>query len=280
VLASDVHFPKDLAEALDIQRRRPGILVFAGGTDILREQGGRGIVLPPELLCVQAIPELRRAGLTERFLEIGAAVTVAELLELGEAALPPLLAEALRGIGTPSIRNLATLGGNLRCAGRFMDSWPALACLDGLVELRDSGGSTWMNVNRLMGEDCRPAVPEGGLLTRVRIPLERWDAYALRKVGPKDYPSPDTAVFAFAARVEKGILAEVRIAFAGEVALRSQSLESSMIGRSLPLSPREAATISEGYRALASSFLAKGLTEGLALQFGALIEGALGLLSR
>lgn len=275
MLVSDVHFPKDLPEALDILRRRPGILIFAGGTDILREQGGRGISLPAELLYVRDIPELRRAGLTERFLEIGAAVTISELLELGESALPALLSEAARGVASPAVRNLATLGGNIGCRTRFMDCWPALACLDGLVELRDQGGGTWINVNRLLGEDGRPAVPEGGLITRIRVPIERWDAFALRKVGPRSYPTPETAVFAFAARVEKGILADLRIAFAGELGLRSRALESSIMGRGLPLSAREAASIAEGYRSLAT-----GLPEGLALQFGALIEGALGMLSR
>jgi CO/xanthine dehydrogenase FAD-binding subunit len=264
-----------MPEALDILRRRPGILIFAWGTDILREQGGRGISLPAELLCIRNIPELRRAGLTERFLEIGAAVTASELLELGDSALPPLLAETIKGIATPAVRNLATLGGNLCCRERFMDSWPALVCLDALVELRDQGGATWIGVSHLVGEDGRPAIPEGGLLTRLRVPLERWDVYALRKVGTKDYPSPETAVFAFTARAEKGILVEVRIAFAGEIALRSQSLESSMTGRSLPLSAREASSIAEGYTSLGSV-----LPEGLALQFGALIVGALGLLSR
>lgn len=275
MLVSDVHFPKDLAEALDIMRRRPDILIFSGGSDILREQAGRGISLPPDLLYVRNLPELRRAGLTERFLEIGAAVTISEMLELGDAALNPLLAEAVRGIGSAALRNLATLGGNVACGRRFMDSWPALACLDALVELRDQGGATWINVNRLMSEDGRPAFPKGGLLTRIRVPIERWDAYLLRKVGLADYPAPETAVFAFAAREEKGILIEMRIAFAGEVALRSKALEASAIGRSLPLSPHEKATISEGYRTLASS-----LPEGLALQFGALVDGALRMLAR
>jgi CO/xanthine dehydrogenase FAD-binding subunit len=275
VLVSDVHFPKDLAEALDILRRRPGILIFAGGSDILREQAGRGISLPPDVLYVRDLPELRRAGLTERFLEIGAAVTISEMLELGEAALPPLLAEAVRGIGSPALRNLATLGGNVACRGRFMDSWAALACLDALVELRDQGGATWINVNRLVGEEGRPAFPEGGLLTRVRVPIESWDAYLLRKVGLGDYPAPDTAVFAFAAREEKGILVEMRIAFAGEIALRSKALEASVIGMRLPLSLHERKAIAEGYRALAST-----LPEGLSLQFGALVDGALGMLSR
>jgi CO/xanthine dehydrogenase FAD-binding subunit len=275
VLVSDVHYPKDLAEALDIMRRRPGILVFAGGTDILREQGGRGISLPPDVLYIRDLPELKRAGLTERFLEIGAAVTIAEMLELGDAALPPLLAEAVRGIGSPALRNLATLGGNVACGSRFMDSWPALACLDALVELRDQGGATWINVNRFVGEDGKPSFPEGGLLTRVRVPIERWDACLFRKVGLCDYPAPETSAFAFSAREEKGILAEMRIAFAGERAIRSQALESSVIGRGLPLSPHERNSIAEGYKDLGA-----GLPEGMALQFGALVDGALGLLSR
>lgn len=272
--ASDVHFPKDLSEALETMRRLPGILIFAGGTDILREQGGRGLSLPSDLLYVRDLPELRRAGLTERFLEIGAAVTVAELLELGESALPPILGEAARGIGSPAIRNLATLGGNIASKERFMDSWPALACLDSLVELRDQGGSTWMNVNRLVGDNGKPAIPEGGLMTRIRVPIDRWDAQFLRKVGSADYPAPDTAVFAFAARAEKGILVDMRIVFAGELALRSRALESSAMGRSLPLSKHEKSTIAAGYREFASS-----LPEGLALQFGALVDAALDMLS-
>jgi CO/xanthine dehydrogenase FAD-binding subunit len=274
VLASDVHYPKDLADALETMRRIPGILVFSGGTDILREQGGRGLDLPPEILYVRDLPELRRAGLTERFLEIGSAVSITEMLELGDAALHPILSEAVRGIGSPALRNLATLGGNIAAKDRFMDSWPALACLDALVELRDQGGSTWMNVNRLVGDDGKPAVPEGGLMTRIRVPIERWDAHFLRKVGSSDYPAPETAVFAFAARVEKGILAEMRIAFAGEVALRSKALESSALGRSLPLSHHEREALAIGYKELASS-----LPEGLGLQFGALVDVALDMLS-
>ena len=273
--SSNVHFPKDLAEALDVLHRQPGILIFAGGTDILREQGGRGIALPEDVLYVRDLPELRRAGLTERFLEIGAAVTVSELLELGNAALPPLLSETAYGIGSSAIRNLATVGGNIACRSRFMDLWPVLACLDALVELRDQGGATWMNVNRLVSENGKPAFPEGGLLTRVRVPIEHWDAYLVRKVGLSDDPAPETALFSFAARAEKGILVELRIAFAGELAIRSQALESGIIGRSLPLSQRECAQFAESYRELASA-----LSEGLALQFVALVGGAFELLAR
>jgi xanthine dehydrogenase FAD-binding subunit len=275
VLVSEIHNPKDLPETLEAMARHPGALLYAGGTDILREQGGRGLSLPPVVICIHALPELRKAGLTERFLEIGASVSLAEILELGESALPALLAQSIRGIGSPSIRNLATLGGNLACRDRFMDAWPALACLDALAELRDRGGATWMNVNRLSGPEGKPAFPEGALLTRIRVPLERWDATALRKVGSRDYPGPDTAVFALAARAEKGILSEFRVAFAGDRALRLRDIEARIIGRSLPLSERERKAFGAEYREAASA-----LPEALALQFGTLVDGALDMLSR
>jgi len=275
VLVSEIFYPKDLPELLSVVAGHPEALIFAGGTDILREQGDRGILLPASVVCIHAVPELRRSSLTERFMEIGACVTLVEVLELGENAIPALLAQAIKGIGTPVIRNLATLGGNIACRDRFMDSWPALACLDALVELRDQDGSTWINVNRFVGTDGRPAFPVGGVLTRIRIPIERWDAISLRKVGSRDYPGPDTAVFALAARAEKGILSEFRLAFAGEQALRLRDIESKMIGRSLPLSERERIAFGAEYREAGAI-----LPEALALQFGVLVDGALDMLSR
>jgi CO/xanthine dehydrogenase FAD-binding subunit len=275
VQGSDVHYPKDLATALDLLRRRPGALIMSGGSDILREQGKRALSLPPEVICIHDIPELRKAGLTERFLEIGASVTITEILELGESVVPPLLYEALGSLANPAVRNIATLGGAIACRSRFMDPWPALACLDAIVELRDAGGATWINVNRLVGYDHRPAFPEGGLLTRIRIPLDRWDAYVLKKTGPKDYPAPDTAVFAFAARVEKGILSELRVAYAGEQAFRSTATEARLLGMTLPLSERERENAGEEFR-IAASYL----PEPQQLRFGVLVDAALDLLGK
>jgi CO/xanthine dehydrogenase FAD-binding subunit len=156
-----------------------------------------------------------------------------------------------------------------------MDTWPALSCLDALVEIKDSWGSTWINVNRLSDDAGRPAFPSGGLMTRVRIPLERLDVSAVRKVGGRDYPGPDTAVFALAARAEKGILVSFRLSFAGKIALRLQEIEARIVGRSLPLSERERRSFGEEYREAAAA-----LPVGLALQFGVLVDGALDLLAR
>ncbi len=275
MLVSEVHQPRDLSELLSLMRRLPGATLYAGGTELLREQASRYVTLPPELVSIASLLELRQVSLTERFVELGACLTLTEVLELKESALPELLALALRGVATAPIRNLATIGGNLATRSRFMDVWPALACLDALVELRDGSGARWINLNRLADDDGRPAFPAGVLLSRIRIPLERWDAVALRKVGRCGYPSRDSAVFALAARAEKGILAEFRLAFAGERALRLRDVESRILGRRLPLSAKERSAFAVEYREAATV-----LSPELALRFGTLVDGALDLLSR
>jgi len=256
-------------------KSHPKALLYAGGTDILREKGSRFAAFPAEIIVVSRLNELRQVVLTERFIELGAAITMAEILELRENAVPELLALALRGLATPAVRNLATIGGNLACSSRFLDSWPALACLDALVEIRDAGSSRWINVSRLADENGLPALPYGCVLTRLRIPLEPWDAIALRKVGNANYPSRDGAVFALAARSEKGILTEFRLAFAGQKALRLREIEGKIVGRKLPLGKKERESFASEYREAASPLDAK-----LRFRFGALVDGALDLLSR
>lgn len=275
MLASEIYYPQNAAELLDLMRRRPEAALYAGGTEILRTQSEPYARLPRELLCIAGLPELRQVLLTERFVEIGAAVTLAEILELRESAVPELLALAIRGVANPAVRSLATVGGNLASGGRFMDCWPALACLDALAEIRDSQGAHWINVNRFAAQDGSPDFPKGKLVARIRVPLERWDFGALRKVGAKDYPSRETAVFAVAARVEKGLLTEFRMAFAGEVALRLREVENRLVGRRLPLDLRQRSAIAEEYRAAA-----EGLPSRLRIQFGTLVDGALEILAR
>lgn len=275
MLASEIHYPETVQDLVEQLRRRPEAVVYAGGTEILRRQSATHARLPREVLCVAGMTELRQVLLTERFVEIGAAVTLAEILELRENAVPELLALSLKGVANPAIRNLATIGGNLASTSRFMDSWPALACLDAMVELRDADGARWVNVNRLVAPDGSPDFPRSNLLTRIRLPMEGWDFVAFRKIGIKDYPSRASAAFAFATRVDKGILSEFRLAFAGEAALRQRDIEGMIVGRRLPLERKQAAVFAAEYRQAAEILPIRQRH-----QFGTLVEGALDLLSR
>jgi CO/xanthine dehydrogenase FAD-binding subunit len=270
VVASEVHYPATVLELLDLLRRDPGLLIFAGGTEILREQGSRYVDLPPVVALVDRLQELRAVTLTERYIDIGAGLTMAEILGLKAGTLPAPFAETVAGIATPSVRNLATLGGNLATRRHFMDTWAVLACLESLIELRDGAGVRWVNVNRLVDSESRPSFPVGSLITRIRVSLEPWTRSIVKKVGNRSWPARDSGLFVVVAREAKGLVSAFRLAYAGEQALRFPEIEGRVVGARLPLGTREQEALLEAYRAVAAA-----IAPEMAGRFGALVEMAL-----
>jgi CO/xanthine dehydrogenase FAD-binding subunit len=122
--------PASLQEAL-MRMSREVLLPLAGGTDLMvrhRVPGGTRAQLPGPAISIGHLEELRFLRQAEGRLEMGAACTLAALLE------SPLVPEdwklPLAGMGSPAIRNVATLGGNLGNASPAGDAIPMLAALD------------------------------------------------------------------------------------------------------------------------------------------------------
>lgn len=92
----------------------PGTHAVAGGTDLL-PCVDEGILTPQRVIDVRSLPDARNILLHEDgSATIGSAVTIAELAE--HAAIRdrfPALAEACASVGTPALRNMGTIGGNL-----------------------------------------------------------------------------------------------------------------------------------------------------------------------
>lgn len=275
MLASEIHYPSSVLDLLALQRANPGLLLYAGGTEILREQGGRFVDLPPVIALLDGIAELRTVNRTEGFVDLGAGLRLSDLLAIRKGTLPEALVRTLRGVATPSIRNLATLGGNLATRRRFMDGWSILACLDAAIELRDGAGARWLNVNRLADETGKPAFPVGALLSRVRVPLEPWTTSLSRKLGNTAWPSEESATFSLIARIDKGVVTALRMAWAGTTAFRFPELEGRVVGLRLPLDEGEREDIAEAFEVEAVD-----LDPAAAPRFGRIVDAALELLGR
>lgn len=256
MLASEVHFPEDTGKALALLDTVSDPLVFAGGSGIMRAKADRIAELPFSVVCIHRITELRRINRSEGLIELGACVTLASL-ETAPVALPPFLLRALGGIGVRPIRNIATLGGNLACPQRFMTLWPILASMDASVELREKKSSRWVNINRLVSDTARPALPERALLTRVRVSLEPESFAFMARTGPRHYPARESASFVCTARLGSGSVERFRLIHAGERCFRSREMEAALSGRKLPLSERESAAFAGEYVALYQDFLKK-----------------------
>jgi xanthine dehydrogenase YagS FAD-binding subunit len=96
-----------------IQLSTPESRFLAGGIDLVGEMK-EYIVNPRRVIDLKMIPDLDRIDTSTGTWTLGANVTIAEIAKNPQIiATLPGLAEAASEVGSPQIRNVATLGGNL-----------------------------------------------------------------------------------------------------------------------------------------------------------------------
>jgi 4-hydroxybenzoyl-CoA reductase subunit beta len=123
----DLIRPRTLAELIAARVAHPQSRLLGGGTDLLVNIR-RGIVAPPVLIEVDRVSELHRIKADAHGLEIGAAVTLAEVAAHAEVMrYYPAIAQAAAHIAGPTHRNMGTVGGNLaldtRCIFYNQSEW-------------------------------------------------------------------------------------------------------------------------------------------------------------
>jgi 4-hydroxybenzoyl-CoA reductase subunit beta len=123
----DLIRPRTLAELIAARVAHPQSRLLGGGTDLMVNIR-RGIVAPPVLIEVEKVSELHRIKANAQGLEIGAAVTLAEVAAHPEVMRHyPAVAQAAAHIAGPTHRNMGTVGGNLaldtRCIFYNQSEW-------------------------------------------------------------------------------------------------------------------------------------------------------------
>ncbi|GHV32895.1 FAD-binding protein [Spirochaetia bacterium] len=230
---NQVFFPSTMPELFSAWNRFPDAVPFAGGVELLRNQGKHVLTLPQNILSLEGLDELHRVTRTERYLETGAMVKISEIIRLGKI-VPEALTQSLSNIANLGLRNLITIGGNICNPVCRLDAAAPLIALDARYELRTAYETRWVSASRFSALPGPLALRPQELLTRIRIPLEEWQYSLYRKFEE----SGGGAVFM--ARIQKNILTDLRIVFAGQQVLRDRNCETSLVGKQLPLDRREA----------------------------------------
>ncbi len=115
---------------------RTDATILAGGTDLLVELNF-GRQRPSHIVAIDRVDELKDHS-RNGHVRMGALVTYTRMLETDVGS--PALQEAARTIGSPQIRNAATIGGNLGTCSPAGDALPVLAALGATIVLRSKKG--------------------------------------------------------------------------------------------------------------------------------------------
>ena len=174
----DIIRPGRLDEALDALAAHPEAIVLAGGTDLMVQVNYQGL-RAPVVVSVRRLPELRR--IEGDF--IGAGVTWARL----EQAPWPALAQAARTVGSPQIRAMGTLGGNLGTASPAGDGLPFLDTAEATIEVASrAGGVRRLHWDKFLVGPKRNGLRPGELILGTRLPEHLPARQGFAKVGARN----------------------------------------------------------------------------------------------
>ncbi len=137
----DFHEPTTIEEACQIiAELGDKASLIAGGTDLMVNMKKK-ILSPEHLVSLARIENLKEVDFSEDLVKIGACITVAELCDSDKIGkVLSALAQGAKSLGSPLIRNLATIGGNISSARPAADLPPSLMAYDATVILKSSTG--------------------------------------------------------------------------------------------------------------------------------------------
>jgi CO/xanthine dehydrogenase FAD-binding subunit len=150
----------------------PRAAILAGGTDLMvhLRQPHRG-KHPPVVINVKRIAGLDRIDVGASTIRLGALTSLTALIEHPVIqAEYPVLPFTARYMGSPAIRHLATVGGNLCNASPAADLSPVLLVLDAEVGITGPGGSRRMALTQFFRGPGETALATGELLVWVEFP--------------------------------------------------------------------------------------------------------------
>lgn len=208
--------PRSLDEALSLMSEHAGkIKPYAGGTDLMVQlRAGEKRAKEIEILLDCAgIVEMRGIEQKSGWIQIGAMTTHMELTqsELIQQNVK-FLADAAATVGSPQIRNVATIGGNVLNGSPAADTVSPLAALDAvlIVHSKDGMRECPMGDTYCVTKEVRLAPDE--LVTKIVFPELKGYQTVFLKVGRRKALAISRLNVAVALKLERGVITGARIA--------------------------------------------------------------------
>ncbi len=168
-VACRVYCPTTIEQAVTFLASQPRARIVAGATD-LGVQFNKGQLQAIDWLDLNRIAELRNVAVAGDDLMIGAGATWSELEQVVERRLPEFHA-IIRVFGSPQIRHVGTVGGNIINASPISDAVPLLFVCEAELTFVSGTGERTVNINDFYRGYKDFDLREGELLTQIRLPL-------------------------------------------------------------------------------------------------------------
>jgi xanthine dehydrogenase small subunit len=224
--------PSTLDECFADLEAHPGAALIAGGTDLGVESNLKGRRWP-HLVSLEGIEALSALAETSEAMHIGAALPLSDI-ERRWSGAPAVFKEWCALFASPSIRNRATLGGNLATASPIGDAAPLLLALDAVVHVAGRDGRRTVPIASFFAGYRRAALSPGEIIIAVQIPKVFPRHLRFYKVAKRRLDDISTVAAAMAVDIDPaGRVRHARFAFGGVAAtpVRASEAEDAVVGQ-------------------------------------------------
>ena len=209
--------PRDVADLAEVLTDNPKATIVAGSTDVGLWVTKFMRPISP-VVFINHLEELKDITLDDDALTIGAGVTYSE----SEAAIReafPHLGEYWDRIAGWQVRNMGTIGGNVANGSPIGDTPPVLISLGAEVTLQKAESTRTLPLEAFFVDYGKQDREAGDFVASIRIPRAKPGqidaAYKISKRRDEDISSVAVGISVV---LEKGTIAEARIAFGGMAA--------------------------------------------------------------
>ena len=229
-----IYSPTSVDQAVAFLDQHPDAQVVAGATDV-GVQFNKGYCDAKVWLDLNRVASLKTASNTGGAIVAGSGATWSDIETLIEEDLPQFH-EILTWFGSPQIRNVGTIGGNIINASPIADSLPLMFVSDAELQLSGKGGTREVNINDFYQGYKKFDLRSGELLSQVRIPLPEDDEeLRLYKISRRQDLDISSFTAAIKMKLSGSKIRSAAIAYGavGPVVLRLPKTESFLVGKEL-----------------------------------------------
>jgi xanthine dehydrogenase small subunit len=224
--------PTELTYAIAFKAYNPEAVIVAGATELGVWRNKRGIE-PASMLSLARIAELNAVDSTADSVSFGANVTWSQVESTLRERLPQFR-RIVERFGSPQIRNMATLAGNIANGSPIADSLPLLMVMDAQLEIVGPRGSRTRSINGFYTGYKKMDLRRDELIARVVLPLPKvGEKLRLYKVSRRTDLDIATFGAAIRLRIQGETIQSAAIAYAGvaPMVVRLPATEAMLAGK-------------------------------------------------
>lgn len=227
-----IYSPKTIEEVKEYMKDHSNLKLLAGGTDLVLDFK-RNKVKCESIVSLGKISELKKIVDDEDEIYIGAMVTFSDLIENNIINnYCNLLLNCSMSMGSPQIRNVATVGGNIANGGSAADIIPCIISLGGILLIESEEAIRRVSCEEYFENYKEERLKENEILTHIIIPKTQ-NISGYYKLGKRNSLAISRVSAALNLEIKKDRICAINICLGavGRYPFRAKELEERSLGK-------------------------------------------------